>query len=82
MAAAAAFLRRAAELRGEPVRRSERVLAATQASLQAGNYDGKPRPRRQRGRGSQRGRLQLIDGYVELLRSMQASRPASAVWTL
>jgi DNA-binding CsgD family transcriptional regulator len=36
MAAAAAFLRRAVELTGEPARRSGRALAAAQASLQAG----------------------------------------------
>ncbi len=39
MAAAAAFLQRAVELTAEPARRSERVLAAVQGSLQAGAFD-------------------------------------------
>jgi DNA-binding CsgD family transcriptional regulator len=39
VAAAAAFLRRAAELSGDPRRRSERALSAAQANLQAGAFD-------------------------------------------
>ncbi|MGH3294699.1 MAG: helix-turn-helix transcriptional regulator, partial [Trebonia sp.] len=39
MAAAAALLRRAVELTSEPARRSERALAAAQASLQVGAVD-------------------------------------------
>jgi DNA-binding CsgD family transcriptional regulator len=38
-AAAAAFLQRAADLTPDPVRRTARVLAATQATVQAGAFD-------------------------------------------
>jgi len=39
IAAAAAFLQRAVELTGDPLRRSGRALAAVQASLQAGAFE-------------------------------------------
>src|SRR5262249_6391174 len=39
LAAAAAFLRRAVALTQDPQRRTERALAAAQASLQAGSFD-------------------------------------------
>jgi DNA-binding CsgD family transcriptional regulator len=39
LAAAAAFLRRAADLTSDPARRAERLLSAAQLSLQAGSFD-------------------------------------------
>src|SRR3954466_13346906 len=46
VAAAAAFLERAAELTPDPARRGARALAAAQGKLEAGSRGGAPRPRR------------------------------------
>src|SRR5580693_719335 len=80
MAAAAAFLHRAAELTAEPGRRSERALAGAQASLQAGAFEAAaellavamPGPLDQ----LQQARVDLLRGQIAFASSAGGDAPA------
>ena len=71
VAAAAAFLRRAVELTADPARRSERAVAAAEASFRAGSFDtalqlattAEAAPLD----GFQRARLNLLRGHIALV---------------
>jgi AAA ATPase-like protein len=71
IAAAAAFLQRAVELTEDPARRSERAVAAAEASFQAGAFDSAVQlaTTAEAGLldGFQRARVNLLRGYVALV---------------
>jgi DNA-binding NarL/FixJ family response regulator len=74
LAAAAAFLQRAVELTPEPAQRSERALAAAQASVQAGAFDAALRLLAAAEAGPldefQRARVDLLRGEVAFATSV------------
>jgi len=83
MAAAAAFLRRTVELTSEPARRSERALAAAQASLQAGAFDAAAGLLNIAAAGPldelQQARVGLLRGQIAFASSMGSNAPALLV---
>jgi hypothetical protein len=80
VAAAAASLRRAVDLTGEPARRSERALAAAQASLLAGAFDAAAELLVVAATGPldelQQARAGLLRGQIALASSMGSDAPA------
>jgi DNA-binding CsgD family transcriptional regulator len=83
MAAAAAFLQRAAELTAEPARRSARALAAAQASLLAGALDAAADLLAAAAAGPldelQQARASLLRGQIAFASSMGSDAPALLV---
>jgi DNA-binding CsgD family transcriptional regulator len=79
MAAAAAFLQRAAELSVDSERRTERALAAAQASLQAGAFDATLRLLRMAEAGPlegfQRARVDLLRAHVAFASGLGGDAP-------
>ena len=83
MAAAAAFLRRAVDLTGEPARRSERALVAAQASVLAGAFDAAAELLAVAAAGPldelQQARASLLRGQIAFASSMGSDAPALLV---
>ena len=83
VAAAAAFLQRAVELTGEPAPRSERALAAAQASLQAGALDAAAELLALAAAGPldelQQARVDLVRGQIAFASSAGGDAPALLV---
>jgi hypothetical protein len=83
MAAAAAFLQRAAELTGEPGPRSERALAAAQANVLAGAFDAADELLAMATAGPldelQQARVDLVRGQLAFASSLGGDGPALLV---
>ncbi|MER7433078.1 helix-turn-helix transcriptional regulator, partial [Nonomuraea rubra] len=79
MAAAAAFLRRAAELTADPGPRSERALAAAQANVMAGSFEAAADLLAMAAAGPldelQRARVDLVHGQIAFVSSMSSDAP-------
>jgi len=79
VAAAAAFLQRAVALTADPTRRTERALAAAEASLQAGEFDAALGLLATAEAGGldklQRARLDLVRGHVAWASGLGSEAP-------